>query len=104
MYVMWNLGNRKSFLLARGRRADRVSRSHPAICSSGTSNRRFIWLVTLSFTLFAGAAWEKVRPQGAKLPDPKTGELVDFLFLIRLTRVGMGYLSKRLIPALCRKA
>ena len=38
---MWNLGKRKSFLLARRRRADRVSRGHPAICSSGTSNRRF---------------------------------------------------------------
>jgi len=34
----------------------------------------------------------------------RTGELVDFLFLIRLTRVGMGYLNKRLIPALCKKA
>jgi integrase len=50
------------------------------------------------------AAWEKVRPQGAKLPDPKTGELVDFLFLIRLTRVGINYLNKTLIPALCKKA
>ena len=50
------------------------------------------------------AAWEKVRPQGVKLPDPKTGELVDFLFLIRLTRVGMNYLNKTLIPALCKKA
>jgi integrase len=50
------------------------------------------------------AAWEKVRPQGAKLPDPKTGELVDFLFLIRLARVGMTYLNKTLIPALCKKA
>jgi hypothetical protein len=48
------------------------------------------------------AAWEKVRPQGAKLPDPKTGELVDFLFLIRLTRVGINYLNKTLIPALCK--
>jgi integrase len=50
------------------------------------------------------AAWEKVRPQGAKLPDPKTGELVDFLFLIRLTSVGINYLNKTLIPALCKKA
>ena len=30
------------------------------------------------------AAWERVRPQGAKLPDRKTGELVDFLFLFAL--------------------
>lgn len=50
------------------------------------------------------AAWEKVRPQAAKLPDPKTGELVDFLFLIRLTRVGINYLNKTLIPSLCKKA
>jgi integrase len=50
------------------------------------------------------AAWEKVRPQGVKLPDPKTGELVDFLFLIRLTRVGINYINKTLIPALCKKA
>ena len=41
------------------------------------------------------AAWEKVRPQGAKLPDPKTGELVDFLFLIRLTRVGITISTRR---------
>jgi hypothetical protein len=50
------------------------------------------------------AAWERVRPQGAKLPDPKTGELVDFLFLIRHATVGMTYLNKTLIPALCKKA
>jgi hypothetical protein len=50
------------------------------------------------------AAWEKVRPQGVKLPDPKTGELVDFLFLVRLTRVGINYLNNTLIPALCKKA
>jgi integrase len=31
------------------------------------------------------ATWERVRQQGVKLPDPKTGELVDFLFLMRLT-------------------
>jgi hypothetical protein len=45
-----------------------------------------------------------VRPQGVKLPDPKTGELVDFVFLIRLTKVGTNYLNKTLIPALCKKA
>jgi hypothetical protein len=52
----------------------------------------------------AVAAWEKVRPQGVKLPDPKTGELVDFLFLLRLTMVGKAYLNKTLIPVLCNKA
>jgi integrase len=50
------------------------------------------------------AAWERVRPQGTKLPDPKTGEMVDFLFLYRLTVVGHSYLNKVLIPTLCRKA
>ena len=50
------------------------------------------------------AAWERVRPNGVKLPDRKTGELVDFLFLFRVTLVGAGYLNKVLIPSLCRKA
>jgi integrase len=50
------------------------------------------------------AAWEKARPQGIKLPDAKTGELVDFLFLFRLTVVGKGYLNRILIPVLCKKA
>jgi hypothetical protein len=49
-------------------------------------------------------SWEKVRPPGIRLPDPKTGEMVDFLFLIRLTRVGINYLNRTLIPCLCRKA
>jgi len=31
-------------------------------------------------------AEERVPPQSVKLPDPKSGELVDFFFLIRLTR------------------
>jgi integrase len=50
------------------------------------------------------AAWEKVRPQGNKLPDWKTGEVVSFLFLIRNTVVGRNYINLTLIPALCRKA
>jgi integrase len=50
------------------------------------------------------AAWEKVRPQGVKLPDEKTGEQIDFLFLIRLTPVGPCYLNDTLIPALCKRA
>jgi integrase len=50
------------------------------------------------------AVWEKVRPQGVKLPDEKTGEQVDFLFLIRLTPVGPYYLNDTLIPVLCKKA
>jgi integrase len=50
------------------------------------------------------SAWEKVRPQQIRLPDTKTGELVHFLFLYRLTRVGKQYMNKTLIPALCKKA
>jgi hypothetical protein len=50
------------------------------------------------------AAWEKIRPEGIKLVDPKTGELVDFLFLFRLTVIGKGYLNRILIPVLCSKA
>lgn len=50
------------------------------------------------------SAWEKLRPNGVKLPDRKTGEAVDFLFLFRLTVVGKSYLNKVLIPTLCRKA
>lgn len=50
------------------------------------------------------SAWEKVRPNGVKLADPKTGEMVDFLFLYRLTAVGKTYFNDVLIPTLCRKA
>jgi integrase len=50
------------------------------------------------------SAWEKVRPQGAKQSDWKTGEVVDFLFLIRLRPVGVAYINKGLIPTLCAKA
>ncbi|WP_201758991.1 tyrosine-type recombinase/integrase [Acidisarcina polymorpha] len=50
------------------------------------------------------AAWEKVRPHGAKRADWKSGEFVDFLFALRLTGVGKSYLNNILIPALCAKA
>ena len=50
------------------------------------------------------AAWEKVCPQGVKLPDERTGEQIDFLVLIRLTPVGPSYLNDTLIPTLCKKA
>ena len=58
---MWNLGKRKSFLLASGRRATRVKRAHPLICCSGTSNRRFVCRVILLSTLSAGigAPWSQ---------------------------------------------
>jgi hypothetical protein len=50
------------------------------------------------------SAWERVRPNGVKLPDRKTGEAVDYLFLFRLTVAGKSYVNKVLIPTLCRKA
>jgi len=48
--------------------------------------------------------WEKVRPLQSKLCDPKTGEMVDFLFLNRMRGVGPACLNAYLIPKLCRKA
>ena len=49
--------------------------------------------------------WEQVRPR-EQLPvvDSKTGEVVQFLFSYRGTRVWTGYLNDSLIPMLCRKA
>jgi integrase len=47
---------------------------------------------------------KRCAPQGTKLPDSKTGELVDFLFLFRLSVIGKSYLNKVLIPVLCKKA
>lgn len=49
-------------------------------------------------------AWERVRPSQEKRLDPKTGELVQFLFSCGRIPVGKGYLNKRLIPILCKKA
>ena len=50
------------------------------------------------------AYWEKVGPPQAKLTDPKTGELLDFLFLDEMRRVSLTYLDGSIIPMLCRKA
>jgi len=50
------------------------------------------------------AAWERVRPAQVKRLDPKTGELVHFVFSCGRIPVGRSYLNKRLIPILCRKA
>lgn len=49
-------------------------------------------------------AWEAARPPQRTLPDPKTGELVHYLFSYRGKRLGKSYLNNGLIPALCRKA
>jgi ParB family transcriptional regulator, chromosome partitioning protein len=59
--------NRKSFLLALRRRENRVCRSRPAICSSGTSTRRFICPVILSSTLYVGIA----ATSRSRLPCPR---------------------------------
>lgn len=48
--------------------------------------------------------WELVRPAQAAQPDPKTGEMVQYLFSYRGIRVGKGFLNRSLIPLLCRKA
>jgi integrase len=48
--------------------------------------------------------WEQVRPTQEKRLDPKTGELVHFLFSCGHIPVGRSYLNKRLIPILCKKA
>jgi hypothetical protein len=82
LYAMWNLGNRKSFLLARSSRADRVGRGHPTICSSVTSNRRFIWLVTLSFTLFAGIGAHRLQA----IPMPAPGSFFSLIAVWPTTR------------------
>lgn len=50
------------------------------------------------------AEWERVRPVQTPALDPKTNELVDFLFSFRGKRIGPAYVNLRLIPILCRKA
>jgi integrase len=49
-------------------------------------------------------AWEKVRPVQPRQVDPKTGELVHYLFSYRGMRLGDDYVNHRLIPTLCAKA
>lgn len=48
--------------------------------------------------------WERVRPKQPASIDPKTGEVVDYLFAYRGQQIGATYLNKSLIPLLCRKA
>ncbi len=49
--------------------------------------------------------WERLRPADQQIMlDPKTGELVSFLFCYRNRRVPRDYLNNSLIPILCRKA
>jgi integrase len=49
-------------------------------------------------------SWEKERPTQAKMIDPRTGELVDYLFAYRSKALGCAYLNNTLIPVLCAKA
>ena len=49
--------------------------------------------------------WEHVRPrEQPQALDGKTSEMVQFLFSCRGRRVSRGYLTRFLIPLLCRKA
>ena len=50
------------------------------------------------------AIWERARPEQPLIADPKTGELIHFLFLYRGRRLGQAYLNEVIIPALCNKA
>jgi len=51
------------------------------------------------------AAWERVRPsEQPRELDPKTSEVVHYLFAYRGQRIGSQYLNTVLIPLLCRKA
>jgi integrase len=50
------------------------------------------------------AAWECIRPAQPAGVDPKTGEVVDFLFAYRGHPVGPDYINHSLIALLCRKA
>jgi integrase len=49
-------------------------------------------------------AWEKVRPSQPPALDPKTSEMVHYLFSYRSQRIGECYLNETIIPLLCRKA
>lgn len=52
----------------------------------------------------AVGAWEQERPEQPPLLDPKTGELVSYLFAYRGRRIGVQFLNETLIPVLCHKA
>jgi hypothetical protein len=48
--------------------------------------------------------WEQIRPPQPPAVDPKTAEVVDYLFAYRGRRIGRIYLNRCLIPVLCHKA
>jgi integrase len=49
-------------------------------------------------------AWEQVRPETMPREDPKTGERVHYLFQNGNQHIAKGFLSRALIPLLCRVA
>src|SRR5258708_6645463 len=49
-------------------------------------------------------AWEALRPRQPRLLDPKTNELVDFLFAYRGRQIAPSYLNTVLISLLCDRA
>lgn len=50
------------------------------------------------------AAWEAVRPAQPRTLDPKTNELVDFLFCWHGKRLSVAHINRFLIPTLCKVA
>jgi integrase len=49
-------------------------------------------------------AWERVRTETPMILDPKTKEMVQYLFAQRAKRISRFFINKTLIPILCRKA
>ena len=49
-------------------------------------------------------AWQQVRPTQPDRLDPKTNEMVSFLFSIRGKRLGSEHINDVIIPILCHKA
>lgn len=49
-------------------------------------------------------AWERIRPEQRAALDPKTNELVSYLFFYRERQLSLNYINRTLIPMLCRKA
>ncbi len=48
-------------------------------------------------------AWERIRPIQPVSVDPKTSEVVHYVFSYRGKQIGLSYLNDSLIPLLCRK-
>lgn len=48
--------------------------------------------------------WQQVRPKAKPIPDERSGELVDCLFMYRGRPVGKYIINRTIIPMLCKKA